>query len=104
MSKPGIVIGQLLLEPGPVRFGGTVEEFHQLEREGFASLGGRAVAAQPLQILVNADKRKRPGARRSKVGNHRQGLSEKLAGHDLEAAITGASDSEAQRPKCARMR
>ncbi len=95
----GIVVTQLLFKPRPIRVRGSVEDIHQPRGERIANLLSHAVAAEPTQILMDADERECPGARRSKRGHHRQCLGEELSGHDLETSMRGASYAHAQRPE-----
>ena len=99
MGELGVVIGKHVFKPRPVRLRRPVEQLHQPRGERFADLLGEAIAAQALQILMNAEQGESPRARRGEVGHRRQRLGEELSGHDLETAIRRAAHAHAQRPQ-----
>ena len=87
VGELGVVIGEHFLKPGPVLLRDLVKQSHQPRGQLFPDLRGLPVAAQPLQILVNAKQAERPGARRGELRHDWQGRFENLAGQNLKAPI-----------------
>ena len=99
MGQLGVVVGKHGLKPGPVLLRDLVEQSHQPCGQRFPDLRGQPVAAQSLQILVNAEQAEGPGAWRGELRHGRQGLLENLPGQDLKAPVRRTAHAHAQRPE-----
>ena len=99
MRQLGVCIRNDFLKPVPVFTRGVAVALHQPRGERFADLVRAPVAAEPTQIFVNADERERPGARRRKLGGHRQRLLEELRREHLKTALAGLRHAQPQCPQ-----
>src|SRR3954470_5298646 len=63
VRKFGVCVTNDFLEPLPIAIGGVRIALHQLSGEGLTNLASSTVPTEALQIFINADQCKSPGAR-----------------------------------------
>src|SRR5437867_13421647 len=79
-----IVVRQFLFKPLPVWMRTRLKEFHKAASQRLSGLVNQAVAAQPAQILMDADQAERPSPRRREPPQRRQRQREELSRYHLE--------------------
>ena len=99
VRQPGVVVGQDVLEPGPVVVRGPVEQLDQPVAQRVAHLAGRPRPAEPVEVQADAQQRRGPPSGRDHLGGRRQRLVEELRGPELQVPPPRTAHARPQRPE-----